>query len=279
MRVVTATVRGRTASIATLCLTILLGCRPSAPEGSRPSSAWHDSGAGYVDVAAAPGVQRGTQPGPYVASSRGQVYYWVGCDAWRRLSKANLIHFASADDAIAAGYRPSRSRGCAGPGADAIASSTDDRIGTPTPSPIPPARTGECAVARVIDGDTIECAGGVRVRLLLIDAPELRQGRFGTLARRKLEELLPRGSVATLELDVQREDRYGRTLAYVRQGDVFVNRALVRSGVAVVSVYPPNVRYVDELRLAADSARADRSGLWATSAFECLPSDYRRGRC
>ena len=269
-----------TCSIAAVCLTILLGCRPSAPEGSRPSSAWHDSAAGYVDLAAAPGAESARQPGPYVASSRGQVYYWVGCDAWRRLAKSNLIHFASAAEAVAAGYRPSRSRGCAGPdGAAAVASRADDRVGTPTPPSIPPARTAECAVARVIDGDTIECAGGARVRLLLIDAPEMSQGPFGTLARRRLEELLPRGTVATLELDVQREDRYGRTLAYVRHGNVFVNRAMVRSGLAVVSVYPPNVRHVDDLRLAADSAKADRSGLWATSAFECLPADYRRGRC
>ena len=269
----------RAVSIATLCLTILLGCRPSAPEGSRPSSAWHDSAAGYVDVRAVPGAQDATQPGPYVASSRGQVYYWVGCDAWRRLSKSNLIHFASAADAVAAGYRPSRSRGCAGPDGIAATSGTSPRETAPSPPRPPTGRTAECTVARVIDGDTIECAGGVRVRLLLIDAPEMSQGRYGTLARRKLEELLPRGAVATLELDVQREDRYARTLAYVRRGDVFVNRALVRSGVAVVLVYPPNVRYVDELRLAADSARADRSGLWATSAFECLPADYRRGRC
>lgn len=141
------------------------------------------------------------------------------------------------------------------------------------------AATLACTVESVTDGDTFRCAGGRRVRLLTIDAPEMTQGPFGSVAKAKLAQLLPVGSSATLELDVQREDQYGRTLAYVRRPGVLVNRALVRSGVAVVAVYPPNVRYVEVLRAAADSARADKAGLWATNGFECLPADHRAGRC
>jgi micrococcal nuclease len=58
-----------------------------------------------------------------------------------------------------------------------------------------------------------------------------------------------------------------------------VNEELLRAGVAVVSVYPPNVKYVDRFRAVSDSAQEARVGLWSGSAFECLPADSRAGRC
>jgi endonuclease YncB( thermonuclease family) len=48
---------------------------------------------------------------------------------------------------------------------------------------------------------------------------------------------------------------------------------------SVVSVHQPNVRMLDEIRAAADSARAERIGLWADSVKWCVPSDFRAGRC
>ena len=161
--------------------------------------------------------------------------------------------------------------------------SPEPKPGEPQVAPYDTLPTGAvtlpCVVESVTDGDTFRCTGGRRVRLLTIDTPEMDQAPFGTAARAKLVELLPVGSSATLELDVQREDQYGRTLAYVRRPGVLVNRVLVRSGMAVVAVYPPNVRYVEVLRAAADSARADKAGLWATNGFECLPAEHRAGRC
>ena len=46
----------------------------------------------------------------FVASSRGKVYYWVGCNGWKGLAPVNLRFFKTA-----AGYRPSTQAGCAGP--------------------------------------------------------------------------------------------------------------------------------------------------------------------
>lgn len=150
----------------------------------------------------------------------------------------------------------------------------------PLDAAVPAPGTGrECAIERVVDGDTFVCAGGERVRLLLIDTPELSQRPYGDSARTAARSLLPVGARVRLEHDVELRDRYGRTLAYVYQGDVFVNRELVRRGMAVVSVYPPNVREVDVLRAASDSARSERKGLWSGSAFECSPRDYRARRC
>jgi micrococcal nuclease len=142
--------------------------------------------------------------------------------------------------------------------------------------------TGEatCTVERVVDGDTLVCDDGVRIRLLLIDAPELSQSPYGDLARQWLEELTGAGTVLTVEHDVQKLDRYRRVLAYLYLPDGrMVNEELLRAGVAVVAVYPPNVRHVDRLRAAVDSARAARVGLWSTPAFECEPRDHRAGAC
>lgn len=146
---------------------------------------------------------------------------------------------------------------------------------------IPPARlAGICVIQRVVDGDTVACEGGRRVRLLLIDAPEIGQGSFGRLAAGELARLLPRGARTVLERDVQTHDRYGRTLAYVHLGDGrMANEEMLRAGFAIVSVYVPNVQHVERLRAAQREAVDARRGLWATSAFACEPAAYRRGLC
>lgn len=146
-------------------------------------------------------------------------------------------------------------------------------------SAVPPT----CKVRRVIDGDTIECvlnAKRVSIRLLGIDAPELRQKPFGPQAKAFLQRLLPVDASVTLDIDVRATDRYGRLLAYVwNDGTIMVNEELLRAGFAVVDIQPPNVKYAEVLRAAAAAARAAQIGLWATSAFECSPADFRRKKC
>jgi micrococcal nuclease len=223
---------------------------------------------GVLLLLAAPACSQAPPEGEprYVASARGQVYYWVECDAWHTLSAANLRWFATAEEAEAAGYRPSGARGCQGP----------ERNAGPGP-----AETGFCTVDRIIDGDTVTCVEGAeRIRLLLIDAPELSQGPYGRLARDAMLEILPPGEKARVETDVQARDRYGRLLAYLyTSAGVMANEEIVRKGFAVVSVYPPNVRHVERLRAAAEQSREARRGLWSGSAFECDPADHRAGRC
>jgi micrococcal nuclease len=214
------------------------------------------------NVATAASAQDG-----YAASSKGTVYYWTGCNAWKRLSKPNLIFFDSAEAARQAGYKPSRSPGCAGP-------ELDNAIMNAMAS-------GErCVVEKVVDGDSFRCAPFGAIRLLLIDTPELKQKPYGALARRTAQRLLVVGDTVELEFDVQRRDRYKRLLAYVylRDGRM-VNRELLRAGVAIVSVHPPNVKYVERMRAASDSAKAEKRGLWSGPAFECTPADFRAKRC
>ena len=158
---------------------------------------------------------------------------------------------------------------------------------TPDTRAFRPGGSTECAVQRVVDGDTFVCRGGERVRLLLVDTPELAQRPFGDSARAVARRLLPAGTRVRLVFDVDVRDRYDRLLAYVYvdapPGDLaeplLVNHEMVRTGMAVVAVYPPNVRLVELLRAAADSARTERRGLWSGSALECSPADYRARRC
>jgi micrococcal nuclease len=171
---------------------------------------------------------------------------------------------------------------------DAAASAAADQPRPARPQPTSattssssPARE-PCVVAAVSDGDSFRCATQGRVRLLLIDAPESDQVPFGTRSRDALRQRLTRGETVWLEFDVQREDRYNRTLAHVwsaPSGGVHHNLAHARDGWAVAVVFPPNVRYINDIRAAVADARRNRRGLWADGAFTCEPIAHKRGDC
>jgi micrococcal nuclease len=69
-----------------------------------------------------------------------------------------------------------------------------------------------------------------------------------------------------LEFDVEREDGFGRTLAYVWIGNELFNETLVRRGYALVTTFPPNVRYVERFAAAQRHARVRDRGLWRACA-------------
>lgn len=136
-----------------------------------------------------------------------------------------------------------------------------------------------CTVTRISDGDTIECVGKVRVRLIGVDSPERDQEPFGTAAMAGLASLLVVGTTVELESDVEPRDRYDRVLAYAWQGGRMINWLMVRQGWAVPLVFPPNVQYVDFFRQARDLARQEGRGLWAVDGFRCEPAAHRARRC
>src|SRR5829696_180066 len=128
----------------------------------------------------------------------------------------------------------------------------------------------------VTDGDTIRVDVGGRnepVRLILIDAPETHDPNrppecFGQEATTYLSWLLSLGGDLYLETDVSDRDRFGRLLRYVwldfGDGEVYlVNEALVRAGYAAFSTFPPDVKYVEEIREAGQFAREYGYGLWS----------------
>jgi endonuclease YncB( thermonuclease family) len=121
-------------------------------------------------------------------------------------------------------------------------------------------------VASVYDGDTLTLTNGQRVRLLQIDTPELGSGEcYSRAARTALLSLAPVGSRIVLEADpaLDKIDRYGRILRYIRRGGLNVNLELVRRGAAAPYFYRgERGRYANMLMTAALSAKAGKRGLW-----------------
>jgi micrococcal nuclease len=121
-------------------------------------------------------------------------------------------------------------------------------------------------VGHVSDGDTIVLAEGRHVRLVQLDAPEREGECYGQEATRVLTRLLPEGTRVELESDqaLDRTDRFGRTLAYVRKDGVDVNLELVRQGAAAPYFFHGDRgRYAAQFLQAAEQAKRDHRGLWA----------------
>lgn len=128
-------------------------------------------------------------------------------------------------------------------------------------------------VTKIVDGDTIwvltPSGQEIKVRLIGVDSPEARNtGRtrieyFGKESSDFAKKVLT-GQRVRLEYDVQRLDRYKRTLAYVYLEDgTFFNELLVKEGFATVATYPPNVKYADHFLEVQKKARNSKKGLWA----------------
>ena len=118
-------------------------------------------------------------------------------------------------------------------------------------------------VSYVIDGDTVEVNEEERVRYIGMNTPE--SGRpFFSEATEANKRLVNKKEVK-LEFDVQIQDKYGRTLAYVWIGNIMVNLELVCQGYANVYTFPPNVKYAELFLKAEQDAREHQRGLWMLS--------------
>ncbi len=172
--------------------------------------------------------------------------------------------------------------------ADSAATATTTTVSTParSTSPPPPKELPSApdpkvetrwTVTEVTDGDTIIVVRGSleeKLRLIGINAPETGEC-IADEATRALEELLLDREVS-LVADQSDRDRYGRLLRYVWVDDVFVNAALVESGLALARDYPPDTAMVDVLAAAETTARDAGIGLWASDACgPAAPSDVR----
>jgi endonuclease YncB( thermonuclease family) len=148
---------------------------------------------------------------------------------------------------------------------DAGATRPTTKIDTPSPT--------RRLTVTVTDGDSLR-AGDERIRLIGVDAPELRQTcrdasgsewDCGRAARTRMADLVARGTVAC---DARGQDRYGRTLAVCSSGDIAdVGERLVRDGYAVD--YGGG-----DYATAEREARSAGRGIWAGS-FE-RPQEWRR---
>lgn len=137
-----------------------------------------------------------------------------------------------------------------------------------------------------VDGDTIDVLldkdkSKQRIRMILINTPETKgeyekkPQPFGEEASEFTYEML-KSKTVWLEYDVEKTDRYGRTLAYIwlkelnytrdgqtyKEKEVLFNEVLLRHGLAHVAVYKPNERYKERFYKVEETAKANRLGIW-----------------
>jgi micrococcal nuclease len=143
----------------------------------------------------------------------------------------------------------------------------------------------KAVVKSITDGDTIAVIHKgeyIKVRLIGIDTPESkandkafrdssRSGKDidtiisqGRQAEAFLKSVLRKGDAVSFEFDVEKYDKYGRTLAYVYLSDGrMLNELIISSGYASLLTIAPNVKYKDRLIKAYQTARENKIGLWS----------------
>lgn len=145
---------------------------------------------------------------------------------------------------------------------------------------------------RTVDGDTIivEDASGnqQRVRMIGIDTPESvakeeeRNNEYGVMASDYTKQLFSDADTVYLEYDIDDDDQYDRTLAYIWLQDVedtfdetniekyMANAIIVKEGYGVAKRYEPTVAHDDKLQKLMNEARDDNTGLWQYQGFRDL---------
>lgn len=131
-------------------------------------------------------------------------------------------------------------------------------------------------VKYVIDGDTIITNRGETIRLLSINTPEIAyKGKVGEAGGKEAKAWLKKkllGQKIRLEKNVQHHDKFGRTLAFIfnEQGEN-INIRLIEKGLAILSIYPPNIKYLAGLQGAQVLAESKKLGLWNQPEYRVRP--------
>lgn len=132
------------------------------------------------------------------------------------------------------------------------------------------------SVKTVYDGDTVMLEDGRKIRLLGINTPEVQHkdklaDAGGEDAKAWLINKLQHARVR-LEFDFEKTDKYKRTLAHLfTEKKEHINLSLVKAGLATVSIYPPNLLYVNELLAAENKAEQDKLGIWQRPQYAAIP--------
>ncbi|MDR4516275.1 MAG: thermonuclease family protein [Nitrosomonas sp.] len=128
-------------------------------------------------------------------------------------------------------------------------------------------------VKSVYDGDTIILENGQRVRLLGINTPEIESRHRanepgGEAAKEWLQNQL-HGQKVYLEYDLEKHDKYKRSLAHVFLSDgKHINLELLKNGLAFVSIIPPNIRHADMFNQAQQHAENRKLGIWGLPHYQ-----------
>ncbi|TAF34883.1 MAG: thermonuclease family protein [Oscillatoriales cyanobacterium] len=115
-----------------------------------------------------------------------------------------------------------------------------------------------------------------QIRLIGIDAPDLKQQPWGEAAKQRLEQLIG-GKEVLLESDIEPKDQFDRKLAYLWQDKILLNELLVKEGYVLASVRSRNTKYRQRLANAQEWARLMGKGLWNPErALRQTPAEFRQ---
>src|SRR5208283_3675698 len=142
-------------------------------------------------------------------------------------------------------------------------------------------------VTEVIDGDTVSIKVrsfiGIplkmeQVKLIGIDAPDLKQEPWGRLTKKHLKKLINDSSwVVNVELDMEQRDRHGRLLAYLwTKNGRLINEMMLEDGFVFLHALPPNVKHLEQLASAQKMAQLHKRGVWGKDGLKKSPSEWRR---
>jgi len=154
-----------------------------------------------------------------------------------------------------------------------------------------------CELIKVVDADTLVVnkiidkskKEEIRIRLLGVDAPEFTQELWGKRAREFVVAELARAEALDFELDHDKKDKYGRTLAYVfytvsdkqlkAKKKKLLNEELLRNGFAELYMNKENSKYSRVLKSAEASARFSQINIWQKQGgLEMSPSKFRKSK-
>ena len=138
-------------------------------------------------------------------------------------------------------------------------------------------------VTRVISGQTVEVlltdtSEVEKVRIIGINAPDLRQDPWGEAAKNKLTELVMAMPVK-LELEEDRpinevRDRFNRIPAHIWQDKTLISQQLVESGCVLADRYEHS--YSKLMQESQEYARILGYGIWNPKlAMRYTPSQFR----
>ena len=125
-------------------------------------------------------------------------------------------------------------------------------------------------LTKCIDGDTAHFmidGQDTTVRFLAIDTPETKKPNtpvqpYGKEASRYTCDALSRAKEIRLEYEKEKDDKYGRCLAWVFVDDELLQEKLIRKGYAKVAYLYDEYTYTGRLQKAEKEAKERELGLW-----------------
>ena len=120
-------------------------------------------------------------------------------------------------------------------------------------------------ITAIVDGDTVKLDTGAEVCLTCIQAPKLPPGRKGfrpwplAVEARVALTALSRDRQVRLDYTGRRHDRWGRLLAHLHVGEIWLQREMLLRGLARVCTFSDNRTHAVA---AEQTARSAGRGLW-----------------